>query len=169
MNCFSCNVQLPAWDKVCPECGKKQVELAELRRAEMELERQKAEELQNQYLFDEAIEIAKSVASETDIRLQHLKAWCERFLADIQKDIDEHRQRSENNLIEALAHEAVYDDDAGIRVIKLIPETLRGATLTIAGQSISPNEMLTRWNVHHGLAYGGGGKEGQRDATRSDD
>ncbi len=144
--CLSCNKAIQLWDEVCGQCGAQQGPLIEQRKTEMHDQQQRAEALRQDFLFDQAIQIATSLRDVPDLRLHQLKGWGERFLTDVQEDIIEQRQRSENILSEALAHEAAYDDNAGIRAIEKIPEPLRGEILTIAGKSISPHQLMKRLN-----------------------
>jgi formylglycine-generating enzyme required for sulfatase activity len=144
--CLSCKKGIQLWDEVCGQCGTKQGPLLEQRKSEMHEQQQKAETLRQDFQFEHAVQIATSLRDVADPRLQLLKGWADRFLTDIQEDIKEQRQRSQNIMSEALAHEAAYDDNAGIRAIEKIPDPLRGEILTIAGGSMSPHQLMTRLN-----------------------
>ena len=125
MNCLSCKVELPVWDKVCPECGKKQAELVAARVAAMKLERQKAEELFNQYAFDEAIRTVQSIASETDCRLQQLKSWAETFALELAEEKTRQEDSALKQYADAKMHRKVFDYQSAIHAIESIPEPIR--------------------------------------------
>lgn len=125
VSCLSCKVELPVWDKVCPECGKKQAELVAARVAAMKLERKKAEELYNQYAFDEAIRTVQSIGSETDSRLQQLKSWADTFALELTEERIRQEDSASKQYADAKMHRQVFDYQSAIHALESIPEPMR--------------------------------------------
>ncbi len=123
--CLSCAEGMPLYEDVCGNCGGRQSELLEQRRAEMASRRQQAENLLNDFEYSQANEIATALLNEPHLRLQHLKNWAEDFL----EELDRHRQQQQDRihmlLHEALQHESAYDDLAGIHTLEQVPVPLR--------------------------------------------
>ena len=142
VHCFSCNVEIPVWDKVCSECGTKQAALLESRRHAMTAQQSRAESLLKNYDFDQATSFALALRDETDPRLQQLKGWSKLFVEQIETARRQQLERIGTLLSEALQHEQAYDYPSGIHTLQQVPEILRGAS--IPGQSLTPAKLLKR-------------------------
>src|SRR3990170_3736703 len=73
--CLSCAVTMPVWDKVCGECGAKQIELVGARRSTMVDEKHRAESLRREYRYGEASTIAEKLKEGQDQRFQDVREW----------------------------------------------------------------------------------------------
>jgi formylglycine-generating enzyme required for sulfatase activity/serine/threonine protein kinase len=142
VHCFSCNVEIPVWDKVCSECGTKQAALLESRRHAMTAQQSQAESLLKNYDFDQATSLAVALRDEPDPRLQQLKGWSKLFVEQIETARRQQLERIGTLLSEALQHEQAYDYPSGIHTLQQVPEILRGAS--IPGQSLTPAKLLKR-------------------------
>jgi len=142
VHCFSCNVEIPVWDKVCSECGTRQLPLLESRRNTMLAQQSQAESLLKNYDFDQATSIAVALRDESDPRLQQLKGWSKLFVEQIETARRQQLERIGTLLSEALQHEQAYDYPSGIHTLQQVPEILRSAS--IPGQSLTPAKLLKR-------------------------
>ena len=139
VNCLQCEREIPVWDKVCGECGAKQSELAEARRA---LRQEQAEKLLKQYDYDAAAQIATGLCDEPDSRFRQLKEWAEQFLQDVDREREQQLARIADLVQEALQHEEAYDYQPGIHALEQVPEILRDQP--IPGQSSAVSPLLSR-------------------------
>ena len=140
--CFSCNVEIPVWDKVCSECGTKQAALLESRRHAMTAQQSQAESLLKNYGFDQATSLAVALRDETDPRLQQFTGWSKQFLEEIASGRQQQLERAGKLLNEALQHETAYDYSSAIHTLEQVPVILRGTS--IPGQSLTPAKLLKR-------------------------
>ena len=83
VSCLSCEQTIPTWDKVCGECGGKQQELLEERRAELQQQREEAESLRAEHEWEKSRAIAAQIAAEPDDRLQQHHEWATGFLESL--------------------------------------------------------------------------------------
>ena len=142
VHCFSCNVEIPVWDKVCSECGTKQAALLESRRHAMTGQQSQAESLLKNYDFDQATSLAVALRDEPDPRLQQLKGWSKLFVEQIETARRQQLERIGTLLSEALQHETASDYSSAIHTLEQVPEILRGTS--IPGQSLTPQTLLKR-------------------------
>jgi formylglycine-generating enzyme required for sulfatase activity len=125
VKCLKCEAEIPVWDKVCAECGGKQIELAEARQRGLETAREKAESLRSEYAFDESLRIAREIAAVEDSRLQHLKEWSETFIDETETEKERQEQNAANHYAEAKTHREAYDYKSAIHAMETIPEVMR--------------------------------------------
>ena len=125
VECLKCAEEIPVWDKVCAECGGKQIELADARRAELDTQREKAESLRSEYAFDESLRVAQEIGSINDSRLQHLKEWSETFIAEAETEKERQEQNAANHYAEAKTHREAFDYTSAIHAMDAIPEAMR--------------------------------------------
>ncbi|MDF1844157.1 MAG: serine/threonine-protein kinase, partial [Rubripirellula sp.] len=135
--CLSCSSEINIWDLVCGNCGAKQEELLEHRRKEMAAQRSEAERCVGEHRHNHAIEIAKQLGSENDLRLQHLKIWSDLFVLEVEQERSRELEHAAERLDESLKHEAAFDYPSGIKSLKQIPkaihmEELPNQTATVA-------------------------------------
>ncbi len=142
VQCLSCESKIPIWDKVCGDCGAKQAELLEARRAAMESQKENAIALLESLDFAQSIALTKKLRDESDSRLQHLQAWCDGFLTDIEKRQTRELEHLKQLRAEATSHEKAYDYPAAIRALEQAPEILRSVFLP--GEKSSVASDLTR-------------------------
>jgi hypothetical protein len=124
-SCLSCQQEIPVWDKVCFECGGKQVELAVDRTAEMGKQRERAEQLRAEYEFESALAVAEPIAAVTDKRIAGHAAWAQDFVASTKAAHEQAVNTATRQYEEAKKHREVFDYATGIRVIKSIPVPMR--------------------------------------------
>ena len=142
VQCLACQSKIPIWDQVCGDCGAKQVEALEARRAAMESQKENAIALLESLDFTQATALTKKLRDESDSRLQHLQAWCDGFLADIEKRQTRELGHLKQLRAEATSHEKAYDYPAAIRALEQAPEILRSVFLP--GEKSSAASDLTR-------------------------
>jgi len=140
--CLSCSVGMPMWENVCGSCGSKQEGLLRERREAMDANKVHAEELSTDYQYAAATRIAEELGSETDLRLQHLKSWSERFIADCEKERQRELSRAAELLGESLAHEKAHDYPSGVKALEQVPEALHAEE--VHGQSETIAKVLSR-------------------------
>ncbi|MDP7278117.1 MAG: protein kinase [Planctomycetaceae bacterium] len=80
VSCLSCEQQIPVWDKVCGECGGRQLELLAERRSGMQQQRAEAKSLRAEHEMETSRAIAEQIADESDDRLQQDHEWATGFL-----------------------------------------------------------------------------------------
>jgi hypothetical protein len=122
--CLACEEEIPIWDKVCPECGGKQPELAVVRREEIDAQREQAESLRSEYAFGKSLDIAGEIASIEDSRLQQLKEWAETFIGETNTEKEQQEQNATTHYAEAKAHREAYDYKSAIQAMETIPEVM---------------------------------------------
>jgi len=142
VQCLACQSKIPIWDHVCGDCGAKQVEALEARRAAMESQKENAIALLESLDFTQAIALTRKLRDESDSRLQHLQGWCDGFLADIEKRQTRELEHLKQLRAEATSHEKAYDYPAAIRALEQAPEILRSVFLP--GEKSSVASDLTR-------------------------
>jgi len=123
--CLACEKEIPIWDKVCPECGGKQPELAAIRREEIDAQRVQAEALLKELAFDESLGIAGEIAAIEDSRLQHQEKWAVSFLAESKAEQERQEQNAEDHYTEAQKHREAFDYKSAIQAMETIPEVMR--------------------------------------------
>ncbi len=125
VQCFGCQAQIPLWDKICPECGAKQFEIAAAKRAELDARREQAESLRTACDFAAAIQIAEEISEVQDRRIAHLQKWAAEFATSSQAEWDQKRQFAQERFQEAQWHRVEFDYRAAIQAIESIPEQMR--------------------------------------------
>ncbi len=125
VTCLGCGVTIPAWDKVCGECGAKQAELLAARRSEIDEERQRAESLRREYQYAEALAIAEKYQEEPDQHLRDLRDWAVRFIGKIRNEHAKQEQLASAQYAQAKERAAAHDYAAGIQALESIAEPLR--------------------------------------------
>jgi DNA polymerase len=124
-DCLKCAHQIPLWDKVCPECGGRQAELAAKLVAELGQKRERAERLRSDFEFDAAIVLSKEVAEVNDRRTSvHLK-WAVKFAESTGEEKKRQLDSACMQLEEAKKHRGAFDYKAAIQAIEAIPQPLR--------------------------------------------
>ena len=142
VSCLKCETEIPIWDKVCGDCGKKQADLLDERRSQMASDQSEAETLLKSFDFDRATELATALREELDPRLQHLKGWAEKFLPQIEQERQQQLERISEQFKEAAAHEQAHDYAAGLRVLEKVPEILR--EVQVSGHSDTVSGVMSR-------------------------
>ena len=140
--CLSCSAVMPLWEKVCDSCGTKQADLLDERRHGMAFEQSAAESLLKNCEYDRATELATDLRDESDLRLQHLKGWAEKFLQQIDQGRQQQLEQIGGPLTEAAVHEQAHDYAAGLRVLEKVPEILR--EVQVSGHSDTVSGVMSR-------------------------
>jgi formylglycine-generating enzyme required for sulfatase activity/serine/threonine protein kinase len=140
--CLRCNAKMPIWENICGECGTKQLELLQPRREALQANRDSALACLELLDFDNAKKFASNIQDETDPRLQHLRAWCNGFLIEIDNRRAQELQHVQQLLAEATSHERAHDYTAAIRTLEQVPESLR--SISIDDNGITATAMLSR-------------------------
>ena len=135
--CLGCNAKMPIWENICGECGTKQLELLQPRREALQANRDAAIASLESLDFEKARSLATKVQDETDPRLQHLRAWCNGFLIEIDNRRAQELQHVQQLLAEANSHEQAHDYAAGIRTLEQVPESLRGTLIDGIGITVA--------------------------------
>ncbi|MFM8952318.1 MAG: SUMF1/EgtB/PvdO family nonheme iron enzyme [Planctomycetaceae bacterium] len=123
--CLACDTSIPIWDKVCPECGKKQPDLLAAKRETLSRCRDEAELLRQQLRFDEAIATAKGVEIPADTRFSDYDKWRQAFLDETGAERSTAVADRDSKLNEAKKHRSAFDYAGAIHTLETIPETLR--------------------------------------------
>lgn len=125
MDCLSCRKTIPAWEKVCGECGGIQAELVVARRSELDTQRDQAESLCYELAFNESLKITREIAAVEDVRLQHLKEWAETFIAETQAEQSRQVRDAADRFEESQTHRKKFDYPSAIHALEQIPGTMR--------------------------------------------
>jgi formylglycine-generating enzyme required for sulfatase activity/serine/threonine protein kinase len=128
--CLSCSAKIPMWEEVCGQCGSQQSNLLEQRKQAMAGQRDQAELLLEKFDFENANRIAQEVAKVSDLRLQQLKGWSDKFLQQVDSTKGEQLTRVSTLVSEAQKHEQAYDYPAALHTLEQVPEALRRQTLS---------------------------------------
>jgi serine/threonine protein kinase len=123
--CFKCQHEIPVWDKICPECGGKQTEMATSIIDECGEQRERAEELRRQYQYSRALELAEKIAAMTDRRIAVHADWAKEFVISAKAEWEREKAAAQEQYEEAKKHREAFDYDAAIRAIDAIPNPLR--------------------------------------------
>jgi formylglycine-generating enzyme required for sulfatase activity len=123
--CLACESQIPVWDKVCPECGKKQPELLAAKLGDLGRQREAAEELRSKFAFDEALAVISGFTRLTDKRFEVFAKWGEAFCRDTAEEKAREWAARDSKLREAQTHRKAFDYAAAIHSIESIPTPLR--------------------------------------------
>ncbi len=123
--CLACDTSIPIWDKVCPECGKKQPDLLAAKRETLSRCRDEAELLRQQLRFDEAIATAEGVEIPADTRFSDYDEWRQAFLDETGAERSTAVADRDSKLNEAKKHRSAFDYAGAIHTLETIPETLR--------------------------------------------
>jgi WD40 repeat protein/serine/threonine protein kinase len=140
VSCLSCENDIPVWEKVCGECGGKQLELVAARRAEMEAQREDAESLRAEYRYDEALEIAQQLADEPDPRLQHLSEWSRSIIESTASEKQSQQNHAASQFAESLRHQTAYDYTSAVHALEAIPEIFRTSEMSELLQRVDSDE-----------------------------
>ena len=131
VSCLKCETEIPVWDKVCGDCGGKQSELAASKLEEFASQRDQAEEHRREYRFEDALQIARSLASEEDERLAEHVPWAEEFVTATEAAWERERESAVANFQEARTHRDAFDYASAIHAVESVPEAMR--TSEVAG------------------------------------
>jgi formylglycine-generating enzyme required for sulfatase activity len=123
--CLQCQHEIPVWDKVCPECGAKQAELAAKLIDELGKKRELAEKLRSEFSFEAAIALAKEVSQVEHRRTAVHRDWAVEFAEATGQEQVRQVDAARLHFKEAKKHRDAFDYDAAIQSIELIPEPLR--------------------------------------------
>jgi formylglycine-generating enzyme required for sulfatase activity/serine/threonine protein kinase len=124
VQCLKCAVEIPVWEKVCPECGAIQATALAERQQELETLQNEAETLLGFYRFDQAVKCAKQIAAESDRRLQPFKDWAEAFLPQIAEEKRLQEEKARTLFVEAQNHRKTFDYTSAIDTLGRIPKPL---------------------------------------------
>ncbi|MDB4644462.1 SUMF1/EgtB/PvdO family nonheme iron enzyme [Rubripirellula sp.] len=144
VTCLACSENIPMWEAVCGSCGSKQADLLDARREQMVEQRREAEGLLVGQDYTRAIRLAGELASESDLRLQHLKKWADNFVDDVEQQKQRELSHVQELFVEALKHEEAFDDAAGIKTLLQVAEPLRDESLS--GRDDNVTDLLHRLN-----------------------
>ncbi|MCL4206012.1 MAG: protein kinase, partial [Pirellulaceae bacterium] len=122
--CLKCQVEIPVWDKVCPECGAIQADLLAARQRELAALRTEAEELLGFYAFDRATQCVREMTAEQDRRLQPFKKWAEAFLPKITEEESFAEEKARTLFAEARTHRKAFDYGSAIAALGRVPKPL---------------------------------------------
>jgi serine/threonine protein kinase len=125
LSCLSCDGQIPVWDNFCSECGGKQSELAASKLEEFARQREQAEEHRREYRFEDAISIARSLASEEDERIAEHGPWAEEFVTATEAAWERERESAAAHFEEARKHRDAFDYASAIHAVESVPEAMR--------------------------------------------
>jgi len=123
--CLSCDEKVPVWEEVCDNCGVRQSLLLSEIRQKMSSEQIQAEGLLNNYDFDKALSIVKSLRDQSDPRLMQHKLWAEQFATKVELERAKSVDYVDTLMSLALAYEKTYDYESGLREVEKVPQNLR--------------------------------------------
>ena len=125
VSCLKCETEIPVWDKVCGDCGGKQSELAASKLEEFVRQRDQAEEHRREYRFEDALQIARSLASVEDERLAEHVPWAAEFVTATEAAWERERESAVANFEEARTHRDAFDYASAIHAVESVPEAMR--------------------------------------------
>jgi formylglycine-generating enzyme required for sulfatase activity len=123
--CLACETPIPIWDKVCPECGKKQPELLAARRATLDQQREEAEALLGALRYEEAVASADAAQVPNDDRFSDYGIWRDAFITAAKTEHATAIADRTEKLEQAKRHRAAFDYPSAIHALEAIPEQLR--------------------------------------------
>jgi formylglycine-generating enzyme required for sulfatase activity/tRNA A-37 threonylcarbamoyl transferase component Bud32 len=138
--CLSCQHEIPVWDKVCPECGGKQIEIANSMIDEFGKQRVRAEELCREHQYGQALELAEKIAAVSDRRIAVHTEWAKDFSNSVKSEWEREENSARELFAEAKKHREAFDYDAAIRNLEAIPEPLR---------TVEMGTLLAEFKSHH--------------------
>jgi formylglycine-generating enzyme required for sulfatase activity len=127
--CLKCEHEIPVWDKVCPECGGKQKELAASRLQEIQSQREHAEQQREEHQYQKALDLAQSIAAIDDRRLNQHQSWAMEFIEATKTEWERQKDLATQSFAAAKKHREVFDYDAAILAVGSIPEPLRSSQI----------------------------------------
>ena len=130
VSCLKCDAEIPVWDKVCGECGGKQSELAASKLEEFASQRKQAEDYRREYLFDDALQIARSLALVEDERLAEHVPWAEEFVTATEAAWERERESAAAHFEEARKHRDAFDYASAIHAVESVPEAMRTSEMS---------------------------------------
>ncbi|MEY4566185.1 MAG: hypothetical protein RLY14_1155 [Planctomycetota bacterium] len=139
--CLSCSAKIPMWEEVCGHCGTQQSSLLEQRKQAMAGQREQAEQLLEKFEFENATRIAQEIGKVSDLRLQQLKGWSDKFLQQVESAKSEQLARITALVSEAQKHDQAYDYPAALHTLEQVPEVLRRQTLSSL-KGITASQMI---------------------------
>jgi serine/threonine protein kinase len=125
LSCLSCDEQIPVCDNFCSECGGKQSELAASKLEEFARQRDQAEEYRREYRFEDALQIARSLASIEDERIAEHVPWAEEFVTATEAEWERERESAAAHFKEARKHRDAFDYASAIHAVESVPEAMR--------------------------------------------
>jgi formylglycine-generating enzyme required for sulfatase activity/serine/threonine protein kinase len=125
--CLACETPIPVWDKVCPECGKKQPELLAARRATLDQQREEAEALLRGLRYEEAVESADAAQVPNDDRFSDYGIWRDAFITAANAEHATAIADRSSKIGQAKRHRAAFDYPSAIHALEAIPEQLRSS------------------------------------------
>ena len=125
VSCLKCETEIPVWDKVCGDCGGKQSELAASKLEELARQCDQAEEYRREYRFEDALQIARSLAEVEDERLAEHVPWAEEFVTATEAAWERERESAAVHFEEARKHRDAFDYASAIHAVESVPEAMR--------------------------------------------
>ncbi|MDB4622041.1 serine/threonine protein kinase, partial [Rubripirellula sp.] len=119
--CLQCSEPMAIWDKVCGECGGKQQELLEERKAEHASQREEAEQLRADYQFSEAIDLLKPMQLLEDRRFNEISEWAKNYGSEIEEEAERRPREAQELFTESQKHSKAFDYAAAISIMQQIP------------------------------------------------
>ncbi|MFY9251827.1 MAG: SUMF1/EgtB/PvdO family nonheme iron enzyme, partial [Fuerstiella sp.] len=129
-SCLSCDEQIPVWDNFCSECGGKQSELAASKLEEFASQRDQAEDHRREYRFEDALSIARSLASVEDERIAEHVKWATEFVTATESHWERERESAVANFEEARTHRDAFDYASAIHAVESVPEAMRTSEMS---------------------------------------
>ena len=123
--CLACETPIPIWDKVCPECGKKQPELLAARRTRLDQQREAAEALRRSLHYAEAIASADAAKVPNDNRFSDYGIWRDTFISEATAEHATAIADRTAKIDQAKRHRSAFDYRSAIHALEAIPEQLR--------------------------------------------
>lgn len=130
--CLQCDKDMPAWDAVCGECGGRQSDVAETRKAELVGQQQQAKDAYHKGDFVSALAIGERLAALRHSRLVKFADWGQAFLNAVKEQQARLAVTAAERLVDARAHRREFDYAAAIRALESIP----AAFMNEAAQSL---------------------------------
>jgi formylglycine-generating enzyme required for sulfatase activity len=139
--CLKCQHEIPVWDKVCPECGGKQIEIANSMIDEFGKQRVRAEELCREYQYGQSLELAEKIAAVSDWRIGVHTEWAKDFSNSVKSEWEREENSARELFAQAKKHREAFDYDAAIRTIDAIPDPLRNKEISSFLKSLKSDQQ----------------------------
>jgi formylglycine-generating enzyme required for sulfatase activity/serine/threonine protein kinase len=123
--CLACEKEIPVWDKVCPECGGKQPELAAAHRSKLSSILETSLTLSREYEYEKALSQLEIVTGDKHATTGDLRQQAAKQIAIITPQRDEQYQLRDQLVELAAQHQQNHDYASAVQELEKIPAPLR--------------------------------------------
>ncbi|MCP4478773.1 MAG: protein kinase, partial [Planctomycetaceae bacterium] len=122
--CLGCQHEIPIWDKVCGECGAKQLDLIAARQAEYEQLFTSASQLVKEYRFEAALSEIERLLEIEDERFLGYASRANDFIEQTNLTWEREQATTSQKFEQAQKHRQARDYSAAIKTLESVPAAL---------------------------------------------